>query len=116
MGLYGTSVCLVFLDDEDLSEAIFSLIYNPMKTADRMRSSKNNTKKARRTLDGFRVSGSSNKPNRDDEIFAISVQIIDDQMISRFAEALLFVEWQSLAFQLLYISVMRQLKVSKLIG
>ena len=115
VGSNSPSVCFVFLDEEDLSEAIFSLMYNPIKTAVRMRSSKNNTKKAMRTLDGFRVSGSSNKPNRENEIFAISVQMINDQMIGRFAEVMLFVEWQSSAFQFLYISVMRQLKVSELI-
>ena len=116
VGSNSPSVCLVFLDEDDLSEVIFSLIYNPMKTADRMRSSKNNTKKARRTLDGFRVSGSSSNPNRDNEIFAISVQIINAQIISRFAEVMLFVEWKSSAFQFLYRSVMRQSKVSELIS
>ena len=36
----------------------------------------------------IRVSGSSNKSNRENEIFAISVQIINDQIISRFAEVI----------------------------
>ena len=57
--LNGHSVCLVCLDDEDL---IFSLMYNPMTTANTVRSSKNNTKKAKRALDGLRVSNSGNAP------------------------------------------------------
>ncbi len=43
-------------------ELVFSLIYNAKKTTDRINSSTNRMKKTKRTLEGFRVSGSSNKP------------------------------------------------------
>ena len=67
--LNGHSVCLVCLDDEDL---IFSLIYNQLTTDNTVRSSKNNTKKAKRALDGLRVSNSGNAPKA---MFAISFQV-----------------------------------------
>ena len=47
----------------DFVDLVFSLIYNAIKAADTISSNRNTIKKAKRTLEGFRVSGSCNNVN-----------------------------------------------------
>jgi hypothetical protein len=65
----GKFVGLIFSDDESV-DLNFSLRYSAMKVMDRISSTTNNIIKTKRTLEGFRVSGS---PKERKGILAISV-------------------------------------------